>query len=95
MSIKSVKITAFILEDKVDNLYTVFMEGDGGPIISDKDRETALTKFERALHMACAVKNVITLQKAMKSTNEQKRAYAESTSSIVTKTNIEYINVGV
>lgn len=90
MSVELVKITAFVIKDDVENVYTVLMDGDGGPIVSDPDYTKAVEKFSRALNLSCAVSNLKKYQDTVKSDEEEKKRYAKDT---VKTTEISYVNI--
>ena len=66
MKVEKVTVKAFIIEDKKEGLYTVSLDGKGGPIISAPSLEEARSKFEEALKLSCAVQNLLAFQKAVK-----------------------------
>jgi len=57
--VKSVVLTAFVFYDKDSDLYTITLKGKGGPVISSKNKKTALKNFEEALNLSCAVQNLL------------------------------------
>jgi len=67
LSKEIVKVTACIIEDKADGVFTVFQSGySGGAIVSDVDCNKAKEKFNEGTLLAFAVKNLIALSGFMK-----------------------------
>ncbi len=78
MELKPVKITAHVIEDKNAGLFTAFMKGKGGPIVSASTIEEVHKKFEEALDLGCAVKNLVTFGEAIREkSQEAKEKFAE------------------
>jgi hypothetical protein len=54
-----IKWQAIYTYNKVDNIYTVTTLGKGGPIVTANTLENAKIKFEKALNLSFAVKNLL------------------------------------
>lgn len=70
--IEEIKIKAFVIEDKENGLFTIAMNGKGGPIVSDPDFDTACKLFEEALDLSCSINNLMAYKEAVKSLNSEK-----------------------
>ena len=57
------KIIALYYKNKLNDVYTITMVGDGGPIISSNSLEEGKKAFEEALNLSCAVKNLLYFNK--------------------------------
>ena len=57
------KITAFIIEKK--NCFTIFTKGSGGIMISGETLDLAKDKFDKALKLSSAIKNMLTFKEAL------------------------------
>lgn len=66
MKIEKVTVKAFVIEDKKEGLFTVALDGKGGPIISAPTHDEACEKFKDALMLSCAVQNLLAFQSAVK-----------------------------
>lgn len=70
---------ALIYKDEENDVFTVFSLEKGGPIVSDNSIELAKTKFEDALRLASAVRNLLFFEGSRKSESEKARKlYASS-----------------
>ena len=52
------KVTAIVSHDKLSGLYTFSLLEKGGPIVMAKTEELGKIKFEEALNVASAVRNL-------------------------------------
>lgn len=80
IEVKTISITAYVTKDVREGVFTVFMEGKGGPIISAPTEEEAKIKFEEALNLSCAVKNLLTYNDAVKAQEAEMKKFADSSS---------------
>lgn len=86
IELKAVKYRAFLIKDKTANVFTVaLINKKGGPIISAPTEEEACEKFEKALKLACAMKNLETFKNAVKN------AQLEIAEQPETKFEVEYV----
>jgi len=51
-----------IFYDEIEDLYTITLQGKGGPIISNKDLNIANQKFDEAFELADVVRKVLLLR---------------------------------
>jgi hypothetical protein len=59
IAITTEAVKAFVMENK-DGTFTIFSSGKGGAIITATTEKEAKSKFEEALQLAFAIKNLIT-----------------------------------
>ena len=62
----------------VEGIYTIYLEHAGGPIISDSNLDTAKTKFDKALKLSYAVRNLKYYVEAVKSSDDKMKDLVES-----------------
>jgi len=72
IEINPVNLRAFVIEDKANGLFTVALDGKGGPVISSTTYKDACEKFEIALDLANCVNNLITFKEAIREVNAEK-----------------------
>lgn len=64
-------IKAYVIEDKSENLFTVFSPISGSPLVSDKDRYIAIDLFKEALGMGCTISNIETYGKTVRESEKE------------------------
>lgn len=89
MEIKYETVRAIVLRDAEHNVHTVFLEKEGGPIISAATEEEAKTRFVEALNLSCAVRNLRNFAQAVKTAVNRDRQNIDAIER--TNPNIEYI----
>lgn len=61
--LESIVVTGYVHEE--DGCFTVYSLGEGGAVVSDKDKDTAERKFEVATKAAYALRNLIFFKTAV------------------------------
>lgn len=92
METETVNLKAFVYNDKKAGVYTVALEGTGGPIVSAPTHEEACAKFTEALALSCAVQNLIIFKEAVKNASMEG---SETTIGKSKKPEIEFVELEV
>lgn len=66
------KVEAYIIEDVHDKTFTIALRGKGGPIITEKTKALAKAKFEEALKLSNAVRNLIYFESVSEKSDKDK-----------------------
>lgn len=74
LNVTTTKFKAIVLEDKITKGVIIYLEEKGGPIISAPTLEEAKAKFEEALNLGCAVRNLHYYNDAVFADGEQRKA---------------------
>jgi hypothetical protein len=69
----NVKLDALIHHDDANGVYTITILGNGAPIVSASTIEEAKAKFESALKLSSAVKNLLYFKGATESATPKTR----------------------
>lgn len=92
---ENVKITtqtfkAIIVKDNSDKSFTIFLDGLSGPVISASNLEEAKRKFDEAMNLACAVRNLNVFAAAIKERDAQQREKLAKKTNKNSKPTVEY-----
>ncbi len=77
IKIETTTLKAFVYKDKNEGLFTVALEGKGGPIVSAPSHDEACDKFKEALKLSCAVQNLMTFYTSVKNAEDIVKEGAE------------------
>jgi hypothetical protein len=66
-------VQALTFHDVENNLYTIYTLEKGGPIISDVSLDIAKEKFENALKLSSAVRNLLYYEGSIKASSAKAR----------------------
>ena len=69
LTTKECKVSAYIAKDDKSNTFTIYSGHAFGPVITANDLTEAKAKFEEALNIAHAVRNLNFFAAAVKATN--------------------------
>lgn len=78
LTVEAVKIKALVFKDTEENLFTVSLEGKGGPIISANTYEEACKKFIKAVSLSCALMNLTTYKDAINSSDDEMSEFVKN-----------------
>lgn len=90
LELETNKVSALVIHDKNCGIYTIFIDGINGPIISAPTLEEAKEKFTTAFRLSVAVRNFRYFTQAVKASDEIKKKLSKK---ILGKNNpaIEYV----
>jgi hypothetical protein len=88
--LSKVLVTAHLIYDQTDNLYTIYSSERGGPIITAQSEEEAKKDFEVAINIAFAIRNLLYFKGAnMAQSHSEKMGFINGMKNQVGR--IEYI----